>query len=1105
MYHKRFIQWLALLGAALILLIGAASLHALASDIQQTDAPAAPAQQYTLSGRVYQGNTGTEPPTSKPLEGVAVSLYCSNNKNQQGSFLRSTHTDANGWYGLDAFDNDNCAYFNIVESNLSNYASKGATTVDGNVVTADWIQYDVTTTPLSDQTLTGNKFWDDLAVLSGRVYEGDTGLEPPNSSPIPNVTVSLYCSNNYATQGTFLRSTTTDSNGWYGLQLHADDVCEYFNVIETDPPGYVSDGDTTVDGDCITLNWIEFVAPITANSTGNKFWDRKESTPTPTPTAGPGTPTSTPIPTNTATPTVGPGTPTPTPLPTSTPTPTPAEATYTPTPARPTSTPTPGEPGTADLSISKTFSIPEPVAPGSYGYYRLRVENNGPATAHNVVITDTLPAEFAFDYGATQCTKVASRPPNDVIRCNVSYVTPGYPVELVLYGNVSNDAWGAMLNTAEVRSDTPDPNMHNNSTSLETVVGPCNRPSVSVRKRLVSPTSGMAAPGDTVTFAIDVFNTGNTTLDHIYLEDTFDSNLLSYVSASPLPSAFAAVPGSGIIKWADLTAAAPYGFGHPLASGGHFSLTVTLRAKQPGYGNNCADVDATAGGETLHGEGCDGVNIVGSEQGLVLRKRLISPVGGVAAVGQIVEFEIEMENWGTEPITSIHLQDLYDTAYLSFVDSATPPDDPTDDGTLDWGDLTAKFGHPLDPWSGFSFRIRFRAKQATAPGQVTKNCVKADYSHDQGPTLSTGQKCARVRINSESGPGVTIRKVLYDPAGGIAHPGDTVRFSFVISNTGTTTLTNVSLVDLYDTDCLHFVPTGWPSTWHLDPDDPTDDGHLDWSNYIALWPQMPPGAWQVTWPGVVFEAKAGSSCDPTINVVEAEAADNQGHKAYAADDEPVRILGGGVPTATSTPGVTPTPTATPTLGVTATPTPHTGGYLIYLPLVLKYAPIPIAFSDDFDDGDLAGWTPNHGTWTNPGDHMRGQYASGNAWNMRSEEGTNFVYEGTVNLLSGNAVGLTFRSSADGTSSYDVILDAVDNVFKISKRPPYTVLASYHMTVQRNHPYHIAVVAHGDEIEGYLDGVKRLTATDGTYSSGKFGVILFRATAAYDDLRAYHLP
>ena len=125
--------------------------------------------------------------------------------------------------------------------------------------------------------------------------------------------------------------------------------------------------------------------------------------------------------------------------------------------------------------------------------------------------------------------------------------------------------------------------------------------------------------------------------------------------------------------------------------------------------------------------------------------------------------------------------------------------------------------------------------------------------------------------------------------------------------------------------------------------------------------------------------------------------------------------------------------------------------------------------------------------------------------MRSETGSDVVYEGTVNLLSGNGVGLTFRSSADGTSSYDVILDAVDGVFKISKRPPYTVLDSYAMTVQRNHPYKVKVVANGSAIEAYLDGVKRLTVTDSSYSGGQLGVMLFQATATYDGLRAWDLP
>lgn len=137
--------------------------------------------------------------------------------------------------------------------------------------------------------------------------------------------------------------------------------------------------------------------------------------------------------------------------------------------------------------------------------------------------------------------------------------------------------------------------------------------------------------------------------------------------------------------------------------------------------------------------------------------------------------------------------------------------------------------------------------------------------------------------------------------------------------------------------------------------------------------------------------------------------------------------------------------------------------------------------------------------------MRGEYDLGNAWNIHASTASDLVYTGTVTLLSGRGGGLVFRSSADGMSSYDLILDPVNSVLKLSKRPPYEVLDSYPMTVQNDHPYMLKVVANGNTLEGYLDGVKVLTATDTTYTDGHLGVILFISTATYDDLAAYRLP
>ncbi len=183
--------------------------------------------------------------------------------------------------------------------------------------------------------------------LSGRVYEGATGVEPPLSTPLQGVTVSLYCSNNAWEHGVFLRSTTTDANGWYGLAVTDQEAttCEYLNIVETNPPGYISNGATTVGGSAITADWIQYTTPLDGLTlTGNKFWDAKEATDTPTPTPPP-LPTATPTPTLTEPPPSATPTATPTPAPTSggspTSTPTPTD---TPIAGTPTPTPTPTSP-----------------------------------------------------------------------------------------------------------------------------------------------------------------------------------------------------------------------------------------------------------------------------------------------------------------------------------------------------------------------------------------------------------------------------------------------------------------------------------------------------------------------------------------------------------------------------------------------------------------------------------------------------------------------------------------------------------------------------------------------------------------------------------------
>jgi hypothetical protein len=190
------------------------------------------------------------------------------------------------------------------------------------------------------------------------------------------------------------------------------------------------------------------------------------------------------------------------------------------------------------------------------------------------------------------------------------------------------------------------------------------------------------------------------------------------------------------------------------------------------------------------------------------------------------------------------------------------------------------------------------------------------------------------------------------------------------------------------------------------------------------------------------------------------------------------------------PGPTYTPTRTPSATATRTPT--------------RTATPRVIFSDDFNDGDLAGWTPNGGSWSNPGEYMQAAHTTV-GYNVRSETGDNSVYEGTVILLSGNAAGLIFRASADGTSNYCAVLDASANALRLCVNHSGAYLNYYPMTVEYGRPYRIKVVADGSKLDVYLDGVKRLSAEDTRYTTGKFGAYIRNGDAVWDTLEARALP
>ena len=179
-------------------------------------------------------------------------------------------------------------------------------------------------------------------------------------------------------------------------------------------------------------------------------------------------------------------------------------------------------------------------------------------------------------------------------------------------------------------------------------------------------------------------------------------------------------------------------------------------------------------------------------------------------------------------------------------------------------------------------------------------------------------------------------------------------------------------------------------------------------------------------------------------------------------------------------GPTPTPAPTPT----ATPTPLT------------------IFEDNFNDGNLVGWTTVSGSWTNPGTLAQG-VSTGDGFIMRSETGGDFTYEADLKMVTSGSAGiLIFRSNGNASSSYALALDSNSSYIKLY-RWPYATLSTYNQTFTIGTWYHLKVVAAGSNFKVYFNGAANpcINQNDSTYTSGQFGMASWNGTARLDNVKA----
>lgn len=174
----------------------------------------------------------------------------------------------------------------------------------------------------------------------------------------------------------------------------------------------------------------------------------------------------------------------------------------------------------ADISITKRADSQTVIA-GERLTYTLAVRNGGPDNATNVVLSDTLPEvilnpEFSADGGTTW--QVWSSP------FTIGTLPAGATTNILVRGTVDPSANAALINlvtnTSRVSSDTPDPNMENNTSTVTTPIRVFADLSVT---KTGSPNPAIA--GSMITYKVDVINNGPSNAEGILVIDTISTNI----------------------------------------------------------------------------------------------------------------------------------------------------------------------------------------------------------------------------------------------------------------------------------------------------------------------------------------------------------------------------------------------------------------------------------------------------------------------------------------------------------------------------------------------------------------------------------------------------
>ncbi|MEO5558691.1 MAG: hypothetical protein ABIO49_02970, partial [Dokdonella sp.] len=414
----------------------------------------------------------------------------------------------------------------------------------------------------------------------------------------------------------------------------------------------------------------------------------------------------------------------------------------------------------ADLVVAK--SGPASVTPGNDVVYTIVVTNNGPSDATNIIVVDATPAGLLFVSNTGACATAYP--------CSIAAIANGASVTITSTYTVPAAYSGAnpIINTANATSDTPDPDTTNNTSSVQTSVGPGN-----ADVAIVKTAPATVASGGSIAYTLTISNNGPSPANGASYVDNVPAGITAITA-----SCGGATGGAACVTQPAVAGNAVTGMVGSLPNGGAVVITINGTAPNgPVSLSNTASVTAPAGVNDTNP--ANNNSTVRTDVAALSADLSVVKSGPVnAAPGTNVTYTLTVTNAGPDAATNVVLNDAT-PAGLSFVSASLPcaAGFPCSLGTVAAGGSTivaVTFAVPANA-SGSIVNIATVGSDTPDPNPsdnsstVTTPLVPVATSADlavvkSGPaSVIAGTNAVYTLLVTNNGPDVATSVVLADP------------------------------------------------------------------------------------------------------------------------------------------------------------------------------------------------------------------------------------------------------------------------------------------------------------------------------------------------------